>query len=160
VYGIIADSRLPNNNEIWLHTDAYKNATSAIQGSDIGRIANFLPSTANAAVSADTSAWDTGATAHATSHAYAIDDIIAVSTNSGRLFICTTPGTSAGTIPDYTTTTDGQSITDGTAIFTAMVRFALTTTITSPQLAGTVYGLIRLGRPLTLVYIDPTLTVA
>jgi hypothetical protein len=64
----------------------------------------------------DTEFFDHPVRANAT--AYAVGDIITVSSNTQYRFICTTAGTSAGSLPgDYATAARNDEVTDGTAIF-------------------------------------------
>lgn len=85
---------------------------------------------------ASTKAWDSKLTARANSTAYVLDNKRKVASNSGRAFICTTAGTSASSEPGaYATAVDGDSITDGTAVFKAMRRQKVSLSIT-PQEQG------------------------
>jgi hypothetical protein len=120
--------------------------------------ANFLATAA--AITASTVAWDSLATARANSHSYLTGDIIAVSSNPGRLFFCTTGGTSSGSLPGgYATAVDGGSVTDGaTAVFRAGCRMTVSLSIT-PQVAGLIRATPKIGIASTTLYIDPLLTV-
>lgn len=60
-------------------------------------------------------------------HAYALGDVISVSTNARRMFVCTTAGTSAAAEPAaYATAAYPDVVPDGAAAFT--VRFAFDNT--------------------------------
>jgi hypothetical protein len=135
LYGVANDSRIPNNDEFWFDTE-YLGSGSSPQGSySRGSKSNLLA--AAAALTADTSAWDGAATARANSTAYVVGDVRKVASNPGRIFICTTAGTSASSEPGgYASATDGGSVTDGTAVFRAGCRFRQTLTL--PQLAPAV----------------------
>jgi hypothetical protein len=133
LYGIANDSRVPNNDEVWFDCE-YLGSASSPQGSIASGTKSNMLATASS-LTADTSAWDSAATARANSHAYSVGDVIKTASNPGRIFFCTTAGTSAGSEPGgYATATDGGSITDSGATFRAGCRFSQTLT-----LGGTAY---------------------
>lgn len=91
------------------------------------------------------------------STAYTAGNIIGV---WGKLFICTTSGTTAGAEPaGYATADEGDTVTDNTAVFRRMRRQKLELTFT-PQLAGAVlcYPLV-LASGLTVWY-SPSLALS
>lgn len=156
----IADPRdfsaLPTNAEVWFEAEYLGTAGNPLGVFKRGGVADPLAS--GSALTASTQAWDTGATARANTTAYTAGDIRKVATNTGRLFICTTSGTSAGSEPaGYASAVDGDSITDNTAVFKAMWRFKQTVTTTAaPQFAGYVYVTPKVAKAsLNGVYIDP-----
>jgi hypothetical protein len=158
VYGIINAAALPTNDYCFIDVDYLGNSgTLGVRKSS--RIADYLATPA--AVTADTSDWTAGSvSARANTHAYVLGDAIKLASNPGRVFFCTTAGTSAGSEPGgYASAVDGGSVTDGTAVFRAGMRFTMAVTLTSPQpqLAGNVYAQIRFGNPSTTVYFDPAL---
>ena len=117
----------------------------------------------NAALTADTSAWDSLVTARANGHANVVGDIIGVSTNPGRVFFCTTSGTTAGSVPGgYASAVDGGSVTDGTAVFRAGYRFRLVVVLSSPQpqMAGYLRATVKAAKVSTTFYIDPAITLS
>jgi hypothetical protein len=79
--------------------------------------------------------------------------------SNGRLYLCVTAGTSAGSTPGgYASATDGTNITDGGAHFLAGYRFKIETTLNSPDPAvvGNISVTVCFGKPGTLTYaIDP-----
>jgi hypothetical protein len=153
VYGVYNGAALPNNDEIWMEVEYPGSASSPLASIATTTKANAM--TAAAAVTSDTSAWDSVATARANSTAYALGDARSVSSNTGRIFFCTTAGTSSGSLPaGYASAADGGSVTDGTAVFRAGERFKLTSTFT-PQLAGPIYVRPKGGRVSSTYYIDP-----
>jgi hypothetical protein len=157
LYGIINDSRVPNNDELWFDAEYLGSATSP-KGSYVrGGKSNILA--AGSALTADsTSAWDSAATARANTTAYVIGNAIKTASNAGRVFFCTIAGTSAGSEPGgYATAVDGGSVTDGGATFRAGCRFSQTLTLSSPQpqQAGYLYAYPKVGRASTTYYIDP-----
>jgi hypothetical protein len=156
VYGIANDSRVPNNDEAWLDIEYLGSATSPKGSFARGGKANVLA--AGSALTADTSAWDSAATARANTTAYTVGQVIKTASNAGRIFFCITAGTSAGSEPGgFATAVDGGSVTDGTATFRAGCRFSQTLTLSAPQpqQAGYLYAYPRIGRPSMIYYLDP-----
>lgn len=152
--GAINAAALPNNDDIWLRV-AYLGTAASTLGSSVTET-KATPLTAAAALTASTVAWDGAASARQNSHAYALGDVFKVATNTGRLFFCTTAGTTAGSEPGgYASAVDGGSVTDNTAIFRAMVRFKLAVTVTSPQAAGYLSCVVRVGKASSTYYVDP-----
>jgi hypothetical protein len=96
VYGIANDNRVPNNDEVWFNVE-YLGSTSNPQGS-YGRGGKGVLGTA-AALTADTSAWDSAAAARANTTAYVVGNVIKTASNVGRVFFCTGAGTSAASAP-------------------------------------------------------------
>jgi len=160
LYGVVNGASVPNNDEFWFDVE-YLGASSSPMGSlASGTKANAL--TANAALTADTSAWDTLVTARANSHANVVGDVIKVASNTGRIFFCTTGGTTAGSEPGgYASAVDGGSVTDGSAVFRAGCRFSQTLTLSSPQPAqvGYIYSYPKAAKASTTYYLDPLPTL-
>jgi hypothetical protein len=153
VYGVYNGSALPNNDEVWMDVEYPGSASSPL--ASIGTTTKANAMTTAAAVTSDTSAWDSVATARANSTAYALGDARSVSSNTGRIFFCTTAGTSSGSLPaGYASAVDGGTVTDGTAVFRAGERFKLTSSFT-PQLAGPIYVRPKAGRVSSTYYVDP-----
>jgi hypothetical protein len=150
----------PTTGDLWLKADSLSTASSTL-----GTITTQVPITRLAstpALTADTSAWDTAATARANTTAYSVGNVIKVATNPGRIFICTTAGTSAGSEPGgYASAVDGGSVTDNTAVFRAGYRFKQTVAVT-PQNAGLIYAIIKIATASTtgLVWIDPQIVLS
>lgn len=91
------------------------------------------------------SAWDSGVTARANSTAYTQQDLRKVASNPGRVFECTTAGTTAGSEPGgYATAADGDAVADGAATFTAMQRRKVSVAVT-PQEKGPVIATVCVG---------------
>lgn len=160
----IADPRdfaaLPNNDDIWFDVEALQNSAAPVGGYISGTKASPLAS--NSALSASTAAWDSAATARANSTAYSAGDIYKAASNPGRLFLCTTAGTSAGSEPGgIATAVDGGSVTDGTATFKAMWRFKQTITTGTIQFAGFISVYPKVGKAsLNGIYLDPVATLS
>ena len=162
VYGIVNAAVVPNTDEIWIDVDYLGDAASALSSNKSSRIADFLAS--GGAIAADsTSAWDSVAAARQNSQAYSLGAMISLSSNPGRLFFCTTAGTSAGSEPaGYASAVDGGSVTDGSAVFRAGCRFKMAVTLTSPQpqQAGLVYARVRAAKKSATFYVDPFLALS
>lgn len=117
-----------------------------------------------AALTADTSAWDgaAGLAARADNTAYALNAVIKLASNPGRVFICTTAGTSTTGAPaGYASAVDGSTVTDGTAVFQAMYRYVLQPTAPiTVNMKGYVRVLAKIGASSTIVYVDPYLQIS
>lgn len=160
VYGIWNSAALPNNDDIWISVNYLGDASTPMGSVVTSTKSNNLAS--NSALSADTRPWDTAATTRQNSHAYALAEVIKVATNTDRVFFCTTAGTSAGSAPGgYSTAVDGGSVTDGTAVFRAGMRFKMVATVTSPQaqLIGFFRTYVLVGKASATFYVDPFMTV-
>jgi len=159
--GIANLATIPNNDDVWIEV-YYMGSAAAPLGSFVTQTkANVLAT--NAALTADTSAWDSLVTARANGHANVVGDIIGVSTNPGRVFFCTTSGTTAGSIPGgYAFAVDGGGVTDGTAVFRAGYRFRLVVVLSSPQpqMAGYLRATVKAAKVSTTFFIDPAITLS
>jgi hypothetical protein len=134
LHGCYNGTALPNNDDIWLDVGYFGTSSSTAGSRKTATKANFL--TTGAALTADTgAAWDTAATARGNTTAYVLGNLISVaSAAAGQLYICVTAGTTAGSVPGgYAANADGASVTDGTAVFRALMRFSMAVTLTSPQ---------------------------
>jgi hypothetical protein len=155
IYGIVDAAAIPTNAQIWADIYYLGNASYPLMSVLSTAPATVLTTASN--LTADTSAWDAGATTRANGQSYSIGDIIKVSSNTDRLFFCTTGGTSNGSLPaGYATAVDGDSVNDGgTAVFRAGWRFKIAQAFT-PQLAGRVFVRLRVAVASTpRLYIDP-----
>lgn len=151
--GCLSGTALPNNDDIWLDASYLGTAASTL-GSRVSQT-KATPLTAAAALTASTVAWDGAASARVNSQAYALGAFIKVASNPGRLFICTSAGTSAGSEPGgYASAVDGGSVTDSGATFRAMVRFKLAVAMT-PQIAGYIVGRVRVAKFSSIYFVDP-----
>jgi hypothetical protein len=160
---------LPYNDEIWFDVLYFGTSGSALGSRATNTKATILSSrTQWSASSAD---WSSAADARLDTHAYARGDTIAVSSSGGvvRLFVCTTAGNSAASLPGgYATAVDGSAINDSTAIFTAVSRFTMAVTLNSPQpqAAGYLYCYFKLAKDAgglsnyQSCYIDPKPTLS
>ncbi len=151
--GCLSGTALPNNDDIWLDA-SYLGTAGSTLGSRVSQTKATTLTTA-AALTASTVAWDGAASARVNSQAYALGAFIKVASNPGRLFICTSAGTSAGSEPGgYASAVDGGSVTDSGATFRAMVRFKLAVAMT-PQIAGYIIGRVRVGKFSSIYFVDP-----
>ena len=158
VEGIANTSALPQNDEIWIDVGALTDATYPLGSIARSARANGLTTPANYATS--TAVWGGTAPTRANSTAYALGAPIALASNPGRVFFCTTAGTSNGSEPaGYASAVDGGSVTDGTAVFRAGWRFKMTASIT-PQMAGPISMRVQAAEPSQTWYIDPAFAVA
>jgi len=159
--GVWNVAALPNNDEFWFDFEYQGSASGPLGTFKRGTKADGLA--AGAALTASTEAWDSLVTARANSTVYALGDVRKVASNSGRIFFCTTAGTSAGSEPaGYASAVDGGSVTDNTAVFRAGMRFKLAVTATSPQpqAAGYMYLYPKAAKVSSTFYIDPKVTLA
>jgi len=155
--GISNSAALPQNDEIWIEASAIGDANYPLSVFANSARANGLTTAAN--YTASTESWGAAAPARANSTAYALGAPIATSTNAGRVFFCTSAGTSASSEPaGFATAIDGGSVTDGTATFRAGWRFKMSAALT-PQQAGPVMVLVQAAEPSGTWYIDPAIAV-
>jgi hypothetical protein len=156
VYGIANMAAMPTNAQWWFDVEYMGSASTPLGSYAQGGTGLF--STAGTALTADTSAWDSAATARANSHSYSTGNIIKLASNPGRLFFCTAGGTSASSEPaGYASAVDGGTVTDGGATFRAGWRFSLTVTLSSPQpqKAGLLTLYPKTGVASSTLYYDP-----
>lgn len=147
------------NTELWAEADYQDHATDQ-PGTTTTSLVDPITSTA---LTTSTEAWDSAATARANSTAYALGDIIKVASNAGRVFFCTTAGTSAASEPaGYATAADGDSVTDGTAVFRAGRRVKFTVAVT-PAAEGYIKLRVFVGKASVSapgIFVDPKFSVA
>ena len=157
-YGVWNSAALPNNDDIWQDIEYYASPTSTLGTVQRGTKGNFLAT--GTPLSASTEAWDSGLSARANSTAYlTTSDPVKVASNPGRIFFCVTAGTTAASEPaGYAAATDGGSVTDGTAVFRAGVRFQQTVSVT-PQAVGFIRSTIKVAPNTATFYVDPKLAV-
>jgi hypothetical protein len=150
-----------DNSQAWIEVE-----TLEASGTTLGSLhtTRATPLTSSpTTLTTDTSDWTQGASARQNTHAYSVGDAIKLASNTGRLFICTSAGTSAGSEPGaYASATDGTSVTDSGATFVAVNRYIITQAYTPGK-----KGMCRV-RPVlattgtqasTYVIIDPLFTV-
>lgn len=153
-------SALPKNDELWFNVGYNSDSGGSGQQTIVDGSKGSLLATASTVLSASTEAWDSAATARANSTAYSLGDIRKVASNPGRLFICTTAGTSSGSEPaGYASAVDGGSVTDGSATFKAMWRFKYTLAVT-PQQVGYIDVYPFMAKASAVAYIDPLITLS
>jgi|1185.fasta_scaffold10828_2 hypothetical protein len=146
------------NAQLWIEVAYFGTAASTLQSMATSGLANVLAASSN--VTASSTSWGAGATARANTTAKALGDIMSVSSNTGRIFFCTTAGTTSGSLPGgYASCVDGGSVTDGSAVFRAGVRMTVTSPSLTPQVAGLLRAVPKIGAVSTTLYIDPLLTV-
>lgn len=162
IYGISNAAAVPNNDDIWFDVSYLGSSASPMATLATTTKSNLLAS--NAAYSADTSAWDSAATARANSQAYNVGDIIKVATNPGRVFFCTSAGTSNGSEPGgYASAVDGGVVTDSGATFRAGCRFVMSVTLSGAQPARAGYMRVTIQAALlstTTWWIDPLIVLS
>lgn len=147
------------NTELWAEADYQDHATD--QPGVVST--SFVDPITSSALAASTEAWDGGVTARANSTAYALGATVKVATNAGRVFFCTTAGTTAASEPaGYATAADGDSVTDGTAVFRAGRRVKFTVAVT-PAAEGYIKLRMFVGKASVTapgIFVDPKFTVA
>ncbi len=158
IKGAFVGTAAPNNDDIWFDVSYFGTSSSVVGTRATASKATLL--TTNSAWSADTTDWSLGAGARANTHAYVAGDALAISSSGSvnRCFVCTTAGTSSGSLPGgYASAVDGSQITDGTAVFTAVWRFTMTKLLSTPQPQAKGYFeiLVRSGRASSTFFVDP-----
>jgi hypothetical protein len=150
-YGIAATATVPNNDQFWIDIEYMGTVGGPLTNLATGTKASILAT--GAAQTADTSVWSAPARQNTT--AYVVGNAISVPDNPGRVFFCTTGGTSAGSEPGgYASAVDGGSVTDNTAVFRAGCRFSMALTFT-PQIVGYLTVVAKAGLASTSFYFDP-----
>jgi hypothetical protein len=158
----IISNALLNNNEIWLRLDYSADTGDPLYQKVDNAIADFIFATP-AAQTASTKSWGQYVDGRMNTHAYSVGNLIILASNPGRVFICTSAGTSAGSEPaGYATAVDGGTVTDSGATFQAMYRQVLTVACpaSKPALAGWLIGIVRIGKASQTVYINPNMDIA
>ncbi len=157
VEGISNTAAIPQNDEIWVEVGALTNVNDTIGSMARSARANGLTTPANYTASSEV--WGATAAARANTTAYTLGQAIKLASNPGRVFFCTTAGTSAGSEPaGFASAVDGGSVTDGSAVFRAGWRFKMAATIT-PQQAGPLSVRVKVGEPSATYVIDPKFVV-
>lgn len=163
----IADPRdfaaIPKNDEVWIEAEYLGFATDPRGVIRSGTKPTNLDT--GTALTASTQAWDNAVPLRINLTAYSVGALIKLASNPGRVFICTTAGTSAGSEPvGYASAVDGGTVTDGaSAIFKAMWRFKQSvTTAAAPSFAGYVYVTPKVGKASMVggIYVDPIVTLS
>lgn len=144
--------------EVWLELE-YLGTSASSQSSFIDdAVADVLAAAADQTTS--TADWDDGLTARANSTVYATGNLIKLASNTGRAFICTVGGTSAGSEPaGYATAVDGDTITDNTATFKAMRRQKVNVTFTAAE-QGPIIARIAVARASAVVWVSTKLVIS
>jgi hypothetical protein len=159
--GLYNGAALPFNDGVWMDCRYYGTSGSTLLSTTTGTKANVL--TTHTAQTASTVAWDSIATTRLNSTVYAVGGLFRLSSNAGQLFICITAGTSLSSQPvAYTSVADGVSVTDGTAVFRALVRFSMTVTLSSPQpqIAGYIRCYVKAALASSTFWVDPLITLS
>lgn len=158
VYGVWNSTVLPKDDELCMDVSYFGSNSSPLATTISTGPVNGLDQTSANLTADSTSSWSGVTTARANSTVYASGDIISVSTNPGRVFFCTSGGTSSSSIPaGYATAVDGGSVSDGTATFRAAVRFSKTAILSNPkpQIKGDIKVIVKAIKPSSTFYIDP-----
>lgn len=140
--GAYVGNALPYNDDFWFDVLYFGTASSTL--STRGTCTKATTLTTHTQWSASSQLWGGSAPARQNSTAYVRGDVIGVSSASSivRLFVCTTTGTSNGSLPaGYASAVDGGTVTDSGATFTAVERFTMTLTLSAPkpQAVGYIY---------------------
>ena len=134
--------------ETWITVEYLGTSGFPIASFSNDRAADILATPADQATS--TATWIGSDRQNST--AYSLDDIIEV---QGRLWVCTTAGTTAGSEPGgYATGADGDSVTDNTAVFRAGWRQKISKAVT-PQEKGPFRAYPVLAKASTTIYFCP-----
>ncbi len=151
----------PTKSQVYLELNTQESSTSLL-----GTLRSSRGSILDTAtVDSSSVSWDC-TSSRANTTAYAVGDIIKVASNSGRVFVCITAGTTAGSEPaGYATAVDGGSVVDNTATFRALMRCKASVTWTQQRkwaISGQlVYQLDSTETDAQFrLYVDPQITVA
>jgi hypothetical protein len=158
----LASTAALDNAQAWLEVGVLEDASDVLGATHSTRAAWAATPTG---LSADTSDWTGGSStgSRQNSNAYAVGAPYKAASNPGRIFICTTAGTSASSEPGaVASAVDGSSFSDGTATFIAAFRYVITVAITPAR-----NGWIKVkpcfaltAAAANLLYFDPQFTVA
>lgn len=133
-----------DNTQFWVDLETLDDAGDTLGVTHSSRATSSLTG-GFATLTVDNSDWTQTAASRANTTAYALGAAFKVPDNLGRLFVCTTAGTTAGAEPaGYATALDGNTVTDGTAVFTAVNRYLVSIAWT-PGRIGTVRAFPRIG---------------
>lgn len=144
---------LLKDDEAWIEVEYLGTSGFPISSFASDRAADIL--TAGANQTASTEPWV--GTDRANSNLYSLNDIIEV---QGRLWICTTAGSSDSSEPaGYASGSDGSSVNDGGAVFRAGYRLTLSKQVT-PQEKGVIRARVCLAKASTTLYACPKLEVS
>lgn len=144
---------LLKDDEAWIEVEYLGTSGFPISSLASDRAADIL--TAGANQTASTEPWV--GTDRANSNLYSLNDIIEV---QGRLWICTTAGSSDSSEPaGYASGSDGSSVNDGGAVFRAGYRLTLSKSVT-PQEKGIIRARVCLAKASTTLYACPKLEVS
>lgn len=167
MYGVSNSAAMLFNDDVSLEASALLDSASPLKTQVSSTKAT--PLTTNAALTADTSAWDGGVTARSNgATGIAVGDVRKVASNPGRIFFCTTAGNCGSAEPaGYATAIDGGTVnestggTGGTAVFRAGWRFKMSVTLGTINRAGLIVARPVFGlATATNVWIDPDVVVA
>lgn len=144
---------LLKDDEAWIEVEYLGTSGFPISSFATDRAADIL--TAGANQTASTEPWV--GTDRANNNLYSLNDIIEV---QGRLWICTTAGSSDSSEPaGYASGSDGSSVNDGGAVFRAGYRLTLSKSVT-PQEKGIIRARVCLAKASTTLYACPHLEVS
>lgn len=144
---------LLKDDEAWIEVEYLGTSGFPVSSFAHDRAADIL--TAGANQSASTEPWV--GTDRANNNLYSLNDIIEV---QGRLWICTTAGSSDSSEPaGYASGSDGSSVNDGGAVFRAGYRLTLSKAVT-PQEKGVIRARVCLAKASTTLYACPHLEVS
>lgn len=158
VRGIWNATVLPTNAQLWTEAAFLGSSSYPLLSYIDNNAANILATGTN--LTSDSTAWDNVALQVARSTPYVAGNVVKDSANPGRLFFCTSPGTTSGTNPGYGSATDGTSVTDGGATFRAGVRFSMSLTLSNPNLTGSIILRIFVAAASSTFWIDPLITAS
>lgn len=148
VEGIWVGTALPGQDEFFID--------ASVQDTSLSTLGDIV----SGSVSASTQAWDGTVSARQSSHAYTLGQSFTISGKTGMVFFCTTAGTTASSQPGgYTSAVDGGAVTDGTAVFTAGVRFKYSFSVV-PAYPEPIVCYPYFARPSSTYYLDPTVTLS
>jgi hypothetical protein len=164
IYGLFNAPAVPGNDQAFIEV-AYLGSSSSPQASYASSGKANIMSQASPCMADSVSQWS--AAARVANTAYAVGNAVTVAANPGRVFFCTTAGTSFnGAEPSWMdTAVDGQTgVADGsTLIWRAGCRFSMVVTLSAPhpQLVGDITATVKIGSLIAgTIFVDPLINLS
>lgn len=155
---IHAETALLKDNEIAIRVQQLGTSGFPLSTFHNDEAADVLATAADQATDTG-SDWDDLITARGNLTAYALGDKVKVASNPGRVFQCTTAGTTGvSEAAGFATAADGDSVTDTTATFRTMWRQEVNVSFT-PQEKGFIHWTVVVFKASATVFVDPKVII-